>query len=82
MVCGVNVSSPDGVGVLWVGIVVDVSSPRVWWGVSGVVVNVLWWFSGGMIVTVMVVAWWGCEPWSPWVVGHQPWSPWVVLTVF
>lgn len=29
VVCGVNVSSPDGVGVLWVGIVVDVSSPRV-----------------------------------------------------
>ena len=32
VVCGVNASSPDGVGVLWVGIVVDVSSPRVWWG--------------------------------------------------
>lgn len=46
-----------------------------------------WWHvgygcSGGMIVTVMVVVWWGCEPWSPWVVGHQPWSPWVVLMVF
>lgn len=38
--------------------------------------------SGGMIVTVVVVARWGCEPWSPWVVGHQPWSPWVVLMVF
>ena len=29
VVCGVNVSSPDGVGVLWVGVVMDVSSPRV-----------------------------------------------------
>lgn len=34
VVCGVDVSSPDGVGVLWVWIVVDVSSPRVWWGMQ------------------------------------------------
>lgn len=38
VVCGVNVRSSDGVGVLWVGIVVDVSSPRVWWGGGEV-----WW---------------------------------------
>ena len=79
-----NVSSPDGVGVLWVGIAVNVSSPRVWWGGVSSVVD----------VGVVVVQRWndrdcyGCslvgdqEPWSPWVVGHQPWSPWVVLTVF
>lgn len=33
VVCGVNVSSPDGVGYGGVGIVVNVSSPRVWWGI-------------------------------------------------